>query len=183
MSRKTKRIKDKTKRIRKKDKTKNKRKYHKRKYHKRKQKSKHLKAGLNCCGSRPSRNKGGPSRNKGGPSKTNPVTQGSEVVHAFPVPQGSKVVQGIVEGGEDRAVSQVKNRFINEITEDLIQKAQDVKNMNRNFRGNLKIYLNNPDLKSKLVNRLLLARQSGNAWQSEKVVNEMMIEMNDTFSQ
>lgn len=61
MSRKTKRIKDKTKRIRKRDKTKNKRKYHKRKYHKRKQKSKHLKAGMNCCGrptsgSRPSRN-------------------------------------------------------------------------------------------------------------------------------
>ena len=47
MSRKTKRIKDKTKRIRKKDKTKNKRKY------KRKQKSKHLKAGMNCCGSKP----------------------------------------------------------------------------------------------------------------------------------
>jgi hypothetical protein len=52
MSRKTKRIKDKTKRIRKKDKTKNKRKY-KRKHYKRKQKSKHLKAGMNCCGSKP----------------------------------------------------------------------------------------------------------------------------------
>ena len=53
MSRKTKRIKDKTKRIRKRDKTKNKRKY-KRKHYKRKQKSKHLKAGMNCCG-RPQR--------------------------------------------------------------------------------------------------------------------------------